>query len=277
VTVDWKSRVYLPDDGKHVVRVGGWNDYSATYREEAFTFFSQGEELKAYRTTDLITFPHLLPHSSAGYRINYAPFAADVKHDGAVMKVDHGSSTYPINTGARFDNEKRTMRIETYHGDRYLFDFTTGRIISAERPSRDLALALFGALFVGYCAFLFFAARCERRETVWSLTVSAVGYLMTSSVFLIPIFSILPYKSSGTPYAPDYPDFWTSCYLSVSMLPQYLLTSLNLLSPPANGLPDTTIETTLLWLIFFWIPCFALFTGASHFIVSFLESRRRFC
>lgn len=275
-TVDWKNRVYLPNGGKHVVR-GGGNDYSATYREEAFAFFSEGRELKAYRTIDLIAFPYLLPHSSAGYRINNAILDPDLKHDGAVMKVDHGGSGYPVNSGAYFDNEKRTLRIETYHGDRYLFDFTTGHIVSAERPSRDLALVLFGALFIAYVAFLIFAARREWRETVRGLTVSAVGLITTLSVFLIPVLSILPYKTSGSPYDPDYPDFWTCCYLSVSMLPQWLLTSLNVLAPPSSKLPDTTFETMLLWLLFFWLPFYTILTYLTHLMILFLKSRRRFC
>lgn len=271
------KRIYLPNDGKHVVRLGRL-DYSATYREEAFTFIAEGKVLRIYRTKDLIAFPYLLPHSSAGYGINYlGGLDPNLKHDGAVMKVDHGSSGYPLNSGVFFDDEKRTMRIETHHGDRYLFDYATGNIISAERPSRDLALALFGALFIAYIAFLIFAARREWRETVRGLTVTAVGLIATLGVFLIPILSILPYKSSGTPYDPDYPDFWTCCYLSVSMLPQWLLTTIGLFAPPANSLPDTSFETTFLWLLFFWIPCFAFFAFLSHFIILFLKSRRRFC
>lgn len=273
-TVDWQQRVYLPDDGKHVVRIGGWNDYSATYREESFAFFSDGKPLKAYRVNELITFPYLLPHSSAGYGINYAPLDPDLKHDGVVMKVDHGSSGYPINSGANFDNEKRTMRIETYHGDRYLFDYTTGNIISAERPSRDLGLVLFGALFVAYSAFPAFAARRGWSATVRRLTVAAIGIITTLGVFLIPILSILPYKSSGTPYDPNYPDFWTCCYLSVSMLPQYLLTSLNAMSPAVNNFHDYSVEANLYWLIFFWFPVSAFFAGLSHFIISFIITRR---
>lgn len=272
-----KSRVYLPNGGQHVVKLGSLY-YSATYREEAFTFNAEGKELRTYRTIDLIAFPYLLPHSSAGYGINYSVLDPDLKHDGAVMKVDHGGSGYPINSGAYFDNEKRTMRIETYHGDRYLFDYATGNIISAERPSRDLALVLFGALFVAYSAFLFFASGRRWSRTAMKLVSAAIGVMMTLSVFLFPILSILPYKSSGTPYDQSYPDFWTCCYLSVSMLPQWLLTTIGLFAPPANSLPDTTLETMFLWLIFFWIPCFALFTCLTHFVILFLKSsRRRFC
>lgn len=274
---DWKSRIYLPNGGKYVVQLGRL-EYSATYRETAFTFTDEDRILRIYRTKDLIAFPYLLPHSSNGYGINHlGGLAAGVKHDGAVMKVDRGSG-YPVNSGAYFDDEKRTMRIETYHGDRYLFDYTTGEIISAERPSRNLALALFGAVLIAYCAFLIFAARRKWRETALGLAVAAVGMLLTSSVFLIPIFSILPFKSSPTPSTPDYPDFWTCCFLSVSMLPQWLLTSLNLMSPAVNNYHDYSTEANIYWLILFWLPCYVLFAFLTHFSILFLKSRpERFC
>lgn len=44
-TVDWKGRVYLPNDGKHIIRLGRLN-YSATYREDVFTFIAEGKNLK---------------------------------------------------------------------------------------------------------------------------------------------------------------------------------------------------------------------------------------
>ena len=55
-TVDCKQRVYLPSDGKHIIRLGRL-PYSATYREDAFTFTAEGKDIKTYQTRDLITFP----------------------------------------------------------------------------------------------------------------------------------------------------------------------------------------------------------------------------
>jgi len=275
-TVDWKQRVFLPDDGKHVVRLGRLR-YSSSYREEVFAFIAEGNVLKTYQTRDLIDFPYLLPHSSAGYGILYSPLDPYLPHDGVRMKVDNYND-YPLNSGAVIDNKKRTMAIETCHGDRFLFDFTTGRIISAQRPSRNLALVLFGALIAAYAVYLFFAARVRFTETVSTLANCAAGLLITVLLFLIPIISILPYKTQCDYHLPDYPDFWTCCLLSVSMLPRYLLTSLNLIAPTTQDVPVVGFEAIVFWAVLFWLPCYVFFTYLSHFLVRFLKtSRRRLC
>jgi hypothetical protein len=272
-TVDWKQRVFLPDDGKHVVRLGRLH-YSASYREEVFAFFAEGNVLKTYQTRDLIDFPYLLPHSSAGYGIIYSPQDPNSTHDGVRMKVDNYNH-YPLNSGAVIDNENQTLAIETCHGDKYLFDFTTGDIISAQRPSRNLALTLFGVLIAAYAVYLFFAARAELGETFSSLATCAAGLLITFFLFLIPIISIFPYKTQCDYHLPDYPDFWTCCLLSVSMLPRYLLTSLNLISPPTQDIPIVGFEAIVFWTALFWFPCFVFFSYLSKFIISFLKSKRR--
>lgn len=270
-TVDWKQRIYLPNDGKHIVRLGS-SHYSATYREEAFTFLAEGTILKTYETKDLIAFPWLLPHSSNGYGFHRAPLDPDLPNDGVLMKVDNGKG-YPLNSGAVIDNEKQTIEIETYHGDKYLFDLNTGNIISSERPSRNLAFALFCVLIIGYAAYLFFAVRAKLTESVSSIAICAVGFLVTLFLFLIPIISILPYKLSSE-YNPGYSDFWFCCYFSVSMLPRYLLTSLNIIAPPEMDMPVSDYGTAISWFILFWFPCFALFTCLTHFLISCLRSKR---
>jgi hypothetical protein len=272
-TVDWQNYVYLPNDGKHIVRRGKLH-YSATYREQVFTFLAEGNVLKTYETTDLITFPWLLPHSSNGYGINYSPLDPDLPNDGVLMKVDK-FNYYPLNSGAVFDNEKQTMQIETFHGDKYLFDFNTGNIISSERPSRNLAFALFCALIIGYAAYLFFAARAKLGESLLNISICAAGILVTVFLFLIPIISILPYKISCNTHEPDYPDFWTCCYLSVSMLPRYLLTSLNIISLPTMDMPSSSYETTISWLLLFWLPCTWFFAILTKYSISFLKSKQR--
>jgi hypothetical protein len=270
-TVDWKRRVYLPNDGKHVVRLGS-SHYSATYREEAFTFLAAGNILKTYKVNDLIAFPWLLPHSSNGYDFHRAPLDPDLPNDGVLLKVDNGKG-YPLNSGAVIDNEKQTIKIETYHGDKYLFDLNTGSIISSERPSRNLAFALFSVLITGYAAYLFFAVRAKLTESVSSIAACVVGFLVTLFLFLIPIISILPYKLFSEDN-PGYSDLWFCCYLSVSMLPRYLLTSLNIIAPPEMDMPVSDYGTAISWLILFWFPCFALFTYLTHFLISCLRSKR---
>jgi hypothetical protein len=273
-TVDWKESIYLPNDGKHIIRIGRLK-YSATYREEAFTFFSEGNALKTYETKDLIAFPWLLPHSSNGYEgLNCSSLGLSLPNDGALMKVDNGEG-YSLNNGAVFDNEKQTMQIGTSHGDKYLFDFKTGNIISSERPSRNLAFALFCALIIGYAIYLFFAARAKLGESFLNISICVAGILVTVFLFLIPIISILPYKHSCSTYEPDYPDFWTCCYLSVSMLPRYLLTSLNIISQPLQDMPSSSYETTISWLLLFWLPCTWVFAILTKYSISFLKSKQR--
>jgi hypothetical protein len=275
-TVDWKQRVFLPDDGKHVVRFGS-RRYSATYREEAFTFVSEGKSIKSYQVRDLIAFPYLLPHSSAGYGLLYSPLAPDLPNDGVLMKVDE-HNYYPLNSGAIIDNEKQTLAFETCHGDKYLFDFTTGEMISGDRPSRNLSLWLFGFLLTGCAAYLFFAARLKVGETVSSIVSVFGGFLVTCGLFLIPIISILTYKTQCDYDLPDYPDFWTCCLVSVSMLPRYLLTSLNLIAPPEQDFPSVGFDAVVFWAVLFWFPAFTFFAFSTHSLIRFLKAKRRkFC
>jgi len=273
-TVDWRQRVYLPDDGKHVVRFGSLH-YSATYREEAFTFFSEGKALRTYRVNELITFPYLLPHSSAGYNFNNARLAPGSENDDVLMRIDK-SDGYTLNSGAIIDNEKQTLAIETCHGDNYTFNLLTGEIILSQHPSRNLALALFGVLVIGYAFYLLFAARIKISKTLLSVANCFSGVLISLFLFLIPIISILPYKiPCSSASTPEYPDFWACCYLSVSMLPRYLLTSLNIIAPPEMDMPVSDYTTAIRWFILFWIPCVLSFIILTNLLVSFLKSRRR--
>lgn len=275
-TIDWRQRVYLPDDGKHVVRVGKLL-YSSSYREEVFAFISEGNVRKTYQTRDLIAFPYLLPHSSAGYYVNNSTLSVGTETDGVLMKIDQGDG-YTLNGGVTIDNERQTIFIETLHGDEYLFDLETGNIISSRRPTRNLAFALFGVVIFSYAAYLFFAQRVKVSQTALRIANAVIGFLLTLFLFLIPVVAVSVYKIPFYLFRqvlPDYPDFWTCIYLSVTMLPRYLLVSLNFVSYPTNNVLFTDYETLLSWLGLFWLPCILIFAVLTHFIVLLLKSKRR--
>jgi hypothetical protein len=271
-TVDWKERTYLPNDGKHIIRLGRLR-YSATYREEAFTFFAEGKVLKTYQSKDLITFPFLLPHSSNGYEINNSPLAPNLSNDGVFMKVDNGPG-YPLNSGAIFDNDKKTMQIETFHGDKYLFDFTTGNIISSSRPSRNLAIALLFILLIVYFVYAGSISKSNISKTKLKIANFAMGFFLSLFLFLIPVISVwtceIPLLDE---YPSVYPKFLVHCILQISIFPEYLLTSLNVFSPPDRGFAYAGFESMFQWLILFWLPVVLAVSFLNHFFITKLSKK----
>lgn len=271
-TVDWQNRVFLPNDGKHIVRQGSWARYSATYHEEVFSFISEGNLLKTYKTDDLTAFPYLLPHSSSHYKVINSLFNQDLPNDGVLMKIDNGEG-YPLNSGVKIDNENKTFEIETLHGDKYIFDLQTGNIISLYRPSRNVAIGLFCVLVIGYFGYLFAAAKINLTETTRKTLNYSVGFFLTLFLFLIPVISVWLY---GIPseYQPDYSKFSTLCYVQISMLPRYLLTSLNVIPPAGHYTLSASIETAFCWFVLFWLPLIICLGLLNHLLVSKLKPSR---
>lgn len=265
-TVDCKQRVYLPNDGKHIIRLGRLS-YSATYREDAFTFTAEGKDIKTYQTRDLITFPYLLLHSSHGYSINHSPLSPDLPNDGVLMKVDSGKD-YPLNSGAIFDNENQTMQIETLHGDKYLFDFTTGKTISSSRPSRNTAIGLFCVLIILYFVYAFAILKSNLSKSRLKIANYTAGFFLSLFLFLIPVVSVWLFNASFEEYKTVYPDFLILCLLQISMLPEYLLTSLYIISPPENGLASVGFEAMFQWLAIFWLPLMLFIGLLNHLFIS---------
>jgi hypothetical protein len=269
-TVDWQGRIFLPNDGHHVIRLGKL-DYTATYREVAFSFLYDGNELKNHITTDLISFPYLLPHS---YNQDYEIFNSipdqRLPNDGVRMKVDNGEG-YPLNIGVKIDNEDNTVRMESIQADKYLFDLQTGNLISSSRPSRNAAIAMFCGLILGYFAYLFLAAKFSFRV---SRTANyAVGFFLALLLFFIPVISVWMHLIPLSEELSGYADFSTLCLIQISMLPRYLLTSLNFMSRPGVNAISLNYEITLQWFLFFWLPFMICLGFLNHFFVSILRGK----
>ena len=252
-TVEWNNYIFLPNGGKYVVRKAKWADYTATYREAVFSFVAEGRILKTYETRDLSDFPYLLPHTSSHYKVLNSSFNSDLS-DGAVMKLDHGDG-YPANQGAKIDAENRTFQIGTLHGDTYLFDLETGNIISTEHPARKTTFWLCGAVAVGFAAFLFLARNLRLNGFALKIANYAAGFFLVSGLFLIPVVTVWIHQTVPADASRFFPGFGDLCWMSVSMFPRYLLTSLNLISPPENYALSVNYEVTFMWLLVFWLPC----------------------
>ncbi len=131
-TVDWYSYSVVPcSDGVHAVRPGRW---PSTSRQEALSFFANGELLKSYRIDQLVDFPMLMPHS-----------------------VSH----FMWRASASLDDQNRSYHLRTLHGEIYRFDIRTGRITSSLRAPRWIL----AALVVGSLA-LFWQRRRKRRMAI---------------------------------------------------------------------------------------------------------------
>jgi hypothetical protein len=152
-TVDWCGNVLLPSDGDYLVRRGPWSRASAGGDEEAITFFIQGRELKRYRVSDLIAFTYLLPHSASHYQwqrlIGQTQGASIIDR-----KMEPGGAHYTVNTGVVFDENAKTMTVETLQGDTYIFDYTTGEVLSAHRPVKVAAVGLAILFCLSYGLYL---------------------------------------------------------------------------------------------------------------------------
>ncbi|MFN0139944.1 MAG: hypothetical protein ACKVQW_07630 [Pyrinomonadaceae bacterium] len=269
-TVDWHGRIFLPNGGHHIIRLGKL-DYTATYREEAFSFLYDGNEFKTYRTKDLISFPYLLPHTyNRDYGFIYSRLDPRLPNDGVLMKIDHGEG-YPLNDGVKIDNENNTILMETLHGDRFVFDIETGDLISSTRPSRSAAIAMLCALMAGYFAYLFLTMKFSLN--VGRIANSAVGFFLALLLFLIPVISVWQYKHPFIDEQHSYPEFSVLCLIQISLLPQYLLTSLNFMSQPENHAISLGYDITLQWFFLFWLPFIVCFAFLNHSVVSRLGAK----
>jgi hypothetical protein len=122
-TVDWYAySVLVASDSVHLVRRGPWAE---TLSDEAITFFANGKELRSYKVGDLVDTQYLLPQTVSHF-----------------MWVDN----------MKLDDGKLTLSVATLSKEKYVFDYTTGKIISASRPIRAIVVAILAALI--FIAFL---------------------------------------------------------------------------------------------------------------------------
>ena len=171
-TVDWCGGVWLPSDGIHLVRSGGWVSF---YGEEAFSFFSRGELLHTYAVRDLVDFPWLLPHS-----VSHFSWLRSIEAEG-------GTSVYPLEgrqreplaeAGPTPRQHAGRVRVETLHGDRYVFALETGATVSSHRPLRNVARGLGVAMVLAWIAYVVVASRRRPRASGGH----AVGFIRGSLI-----------------------------------------------------------------------------------------------
>ena len=124
-TVDWFApSVIVPSDGVHLTRRGRW---ARTLSDEAYTFYANGKELRAYKVSHLVD---------------------------TVSGLKRSVSHFEWEESARVDESRHLLAVTTFSKESFLFDYTTGEMVSARRPLRILLLVsgigfiLIGAWFI---------------------------------------------------------------------------------------------------------------------------------
>jgi hypothetical protein len=272
-SVDWAGGVNLPNGGDYVVRRGAWARYSGSYAEEAFTFFYRNELLETFRVKNLVDFPWLLSHTASHYTWSTSSCSAPSVGDGSVVRV--GGSEYPNNSGVRFDDQNRTMEVETQLGDRLVFDLTTGAMIEASRPSRTICTAAFSLLLIAY--FLYRYVAVDRKGFSISASNLVLGFLICTALISIPTivtsFTRAVYLCD-VEYAPTlYQQIWLAYYL----IPPYVMSFITRSGAGEEIMIVLGSWVTILRTALFWsgaIFVFALFDRAVMLAFLFLRSTR---
>jgi hypothetical protein len=185
-TVDWCGGVWLPSDGIHLVRSGGWASF---YEGEAFSFFSRGELLHTYEVRDLVDFPRLLPHSVSHFR-----WLRSIEAEG-------GAHVYPLQghwqepageAKAAPTRHADRVRVETLHGDRYVLALETGTIVSSHRPLRQVARGLGVVVALVWIAYVVVASRRRPRLRVpHALRLIRGSLILGWALTALPLFVAL--------------------------------------------------------------------------------------
>jgi hypothetical protein len=126
-TVNWYARsVIVPSDGIHLIRRGPW---AKSLSDEAYSFYANGKEMRSYKISDLVDTSLFLKHS-----------------------VSH----FEWEETARIDEPHHELITAIYGTERFVFDYTTGEIISSRRPLRAglFVCATVLVLIVGWAGVL---------------------------------------------------------------------------------------------------------------------------
>lgn len=214
-TVDW-SNIALPlNDGRHAIRFGrGGASPHTGYSNESFAFLCDGKVLKSYAVRDFVEFPTLLPHSVCP---GFAVWGA-ASPSQQLQFVLNGNQPLPSEFPAP-DENAHTILINTLHGDRFVFDYTTGEIVSERRPVRWT----FRTILVFF--LLFYGWRLRRRLTGPGkpLTLKRMTFIVTSTagaalgVYLIGrlayayLVKVGPYSEEGV-YSPVAEAIWRAVF-----------------------------------------------------------------
>jgi hypothetical protein len=106
--ISWRAAITLSSDGHHLIAWGEWPADPRSYRDLALAFYEDGQLLVAYKVKDLVRRPRTLPHTVSHYQ-------------------------WLLNK--RLDDSKGILTVETLNKEHYVFDVTTGAIVSAIVPT----------------------------------------------------------------------------------------------------------------------------------------------
>lgn len=272
-TVDWSGRVYLPNGGKFVVRRGPWARYSGRYNEEALTFFYRDQLLRSYRSKDLVDFPWLLSHTASHY--TWSPPECATRpgfEDGSVVSV--GGNEYPNNTFVRFDDQKKTMEVETQLGDRLMFDLTTGLMISASRPARTICVLAFSILLIVY-VFYHYRASGRAKETLISPSNFLIGFLVCGSLISLPTIATFFTGAADVCDGEDAPTLYTRIWLAYYLIPPYFMNLFTDFVADSEILITPGSVGTLMRTALFWSGATAVFAVLDKFVARAFRRLRR--
>lgn len=104
-TIDWYAfEVNLFAEGKYLVRWGFW-PRSGEYDALAVAFYQEGRQLHRYHVNDLVLTSNL-------------------------TTLEESVSHYAWLAERSFDTNQRLLFLETYSGEHYVFDITTGAVVA---------------------------------------------------------------------------------------------------------------------------------------------------
>ena len=98
--------------------------------DEVVTFFASGKQLQSYRTTDLVS-----RRRETVYR--FWQFVTGVEN--TILTGDEARSW---RLAEKFDASALTYKLNTVHGDSYVFDVRSGAVQSANKPFRTTITVL---------------------------------------------------------------------------------------------------------------------------------------
>lgn len=109
-TVDWFDfGVEVSSDGHHMVQWGPWPT-KGQYGTLALSFYRDGKPIAGYAVDELVVNPVTLPRSVSHFQWRY---------------------------DSHFDDKHGLLSLETLHKEKYVFDVTNGKIISAVVPTSE--------------------------------------------------------------------------------------------------------------------------------------------
>lgn len=170
--VNWgAARVILPSDGIHLIRLGPW---ARSYDDEAISFFKYGKLIRTYKINELIFLPFLLDRTAS--------------HFWWKCKISI--------------EKNNVLNVSTRQGDKYIFDITTGEIISSHRFLKSTVIILIILFTIFYLFYLNLKIKKKRGKVLKILKSSFIKVLIAS--LTLTIISFLLWGSQPKTVGIDY-------------------------------------------------------------------------